>query len=162
MAKSEGRSEKRVVAGALLIMVGIALFVLQFVEGFGQAVTFIALGGAFLLGYAYRPAYGLLIPACILLGLGIGSVGENLAAPLRNFSDFGLGIGFAAIYVIDRFQHGKSHWWPLIPGIILIINGLTSSSVAFGRLVSRGWPMILVIIGVLVLAGVFGKSRQRE
>ena len=56
----------------------------------------------------------------------------------------------------------KSHWWPLIPGIVLILTGIASASKDFQRLLEVGWPLILVFVGLLILAGAFGLTGRKE
>ena len=149
------RSQRQVATGAILILIGVGLFALQFLEGFGEAVVFFLIGGVFVAAYLYFRNYGLLIPGGILLGLGLGSIGESSVLAFGDFGAIGLGIGFVAIYVIALAYQGRSHWWPLIPGLILIVTGLASGT-SFERLLSVGWPLILVLVGLLLLAGAFG------
>ena len=46
--------------------------------------------------------------------------------------------------------------------LILILLGLGQWHRAWTFLVSDGWPLIIVIIGVLVLLGAFGRKRKKE
>ncbi len=155
------RNRRSLVSGAILILLGIVLLALQFVEGFGEAVVFFLIGGLFVTGYLYTRAYGLLIPGGILLGLGLGSIGEASALSFGDLGSVGLGIGFVSIYVIALIYQGGSHWWPLIPGVALILTGLASGNRSFERLLSVGWPLILVFIGLAILAGAFGLTGRR-
>jgi hypothetical protein len=60
MESSMGEQRQgRLFAGAILVLLGLGLFALQFVEGLGDAVIFFLIGGAFVAGYLYRRAYGL-------------------------------------------------------------------------------------------------------
>ena len=67
----------------------------------------------------------------------------------------GLGLGFIAIFVIATLYQGRSHWWPLIPGGILLVSGLAEGSQAFRDLLAVGWPVVLILIGLIFLAGAF-------
>jgi len=156
------KSQNRIVAGAILILLGVGFFALQFMEGFGEAVIFFLIGGAFMVGYLFRRAYGLLIPGGILLGLGLGSVGETTFQSFGDIKGIGLGVGFVSIYLIHLIYVGKSHWWPLIPGGVLIVAGFASASRNFERLLSVGWPLILILVGLLVLAGAFGITGRKK
>jgi hypothetical protein len=149
-------TRRRVIVGSILILLGIAWFALQFTQGFGDAAILFLIGGAFVAGYFYRRAYGLLIPGCILLGIGLGSVGESSLFGVSDFSQIGLGVGFIAIYVIDRVYRGSTPWWPLIPGGILIVTGVATLSEDLGRIIEVGWPLILVLAGLLLIGGAFG------
>jgi len=158
---SEG-NQRQIATGAILILIGVGLLALQFLEGFGEAVLFFVIGGGFVAAYLYFRNYGLLIPGGILMGLGLGSIGKSSVLAFGDFDAIGLGIGFVAIYVIALVYEGSSHWWPLIPGLILIVTGLVSGT-SFERLLSVGWPLILVLLGLLLLAGAFGLvGRRRE
>lgn len=156
------KRESSVITGAILILLGVGFFALQFTEGFGNAVIFFLIGGVFVVGYLFRRAYGLLIPGGILLGLGLGSVGESMFQSFGDIEGIGLGVGFVSIYVIHLIYAGKSHWWPLIPGFILIVTGFASASKDFEHLLSVGWPLILIFVGLLILAGAFGITGRKK
>ena len=158
----DDKRQSSIVIGAILILLGVGFFALQFMEGFGEAVIFFLIGGAFMVGYLFRRAYGLLIPGGILLGLGLGSVGESTFQSFGDIKGIGLGVGFVSIYVIQLIYVGKSHWWPLIPGGILIVTGFASASKDFERLLSVGWPLILIFVGLLILAGAFGITGRKK
>jgi hypothetical protein len=152
----------RIFFGAVLIIVGIGLLALQYVEGFGDAMILFLIGVLLVAGYFHRRSYGLLIPGCLLLGIGLGKVGESSLLAFGGFEQLGLGMGFVAIYVIDLVYTSSSSWWPLIPGLILIVVGLSEGSEDFRRLVSVGWPIILVFFGLLLLAGAFGFTGRKK
>ncbi len=156
------KRQGRLFAGAVLVLLGLGLFAVQFVEGFGESLVLFLIGGAFVAGYFYRRAYGLLIPGCILLGIGLGSLGEGTVFGLGDLSAIGLGLGFIAIFVIALVYQGSTHWWPLIPGGILVVTGLASGNEALERLLEVGWPLILVFVGLLLLAGAFGLFGRRS
>ena len=76
------------------------------------------------------------------------------------FSHNGLGIGFILVHLVALLYQRRSHCWPLIPGTVPILLGLRSRGRVWRFLVSDGWPLILVIIGVLLLLGAVGKKRK--
>jgi hypothetical protein len=156
------KSRGRIVLGSILIILGVGLIVLQLFEGFSDAVILFLIGGAFVAWYLYSRSYGLLIPGGILLGLGLGKVGESALTSFGGMEQLGLGVGFVSIYVIDLVYRGSSNWWPLIPGGILIIIGLSKGSETFERLFSVGWPLIIVFVGLLLLAGAFGLFGRKK
>jgi hypothetical protein len=158
----DDKSRSRVVLGAILIILGAGLFALQFFEGFSEAFYLFLIGGAFTAWYLYSKSYGLLIPGCVLLGLGLGTVGEEALLSFKGLEEIGLGVGFVALWVIPLIYEGKSIWWPLIPGVILISVGLSEGSAAFERLFEVGWPLIIVFIGLLLLAGSFGLFGRKK
>jgi hypothetical protein len=152
----------RVSVGAVLIVIGLMLLASQFIKGFADRAWPVVIGGAFVAGYFYRKAYGLLIPGCILLGIGAGNLATG---SIRNFGDFdsiALGLGFIAIFVIAALYEGRTHWWPLIPGGILVIQGLQAGSQAVRDLVAVGWPVILILVGLILLAGAFRATGRRR
>ena len=114
------------------------------------------IGGLFMAAYLYQGAYGLLIPGCLLLGLGLGAIGKRVMPGAVDFDALGLGVGFVGIYVIALASAGRSHWWPFIPGLALMIAGLASGHTGFERLLAQGWPLILVLLGLVLLVKTVG------
>jgi hypothetical protein len=155
----EGR-RRREAMGIVLVALGIALFVMQFVDGPKESVILLAIGGAFLVAYVSQRSYGMLVPGCILIGLGLGRIVEWTSSGYEDYSKIGLGVGFVGIYALERFFSARSHWWPLIPGLILIVSGIAEGHRFYNRVVERGWPLILVVLGVLFLTGTFKSSRK--
>jgi hypothetical protein len=162
ITKMDEKRQSSLVAGSILILLGVGFFALRFMEGYGEAMIFFLIGGAFMAGYLFRRSYGLLIPGGILLGLGLGSIGESVFQSFGDISQIGLGVGFVSIYVIHLIYVGKSHWWPLIPGGILIVTGLASASKDFERILSVGWPLMLIFAGLIILAGAFGLTGRKK
>jgi hypothetical protein len=161
MSENKPDRDPRKVAGAVLIVIGALLLILQYATGVAYSIMFLIGGSAFLIAYFGKRTYGFLIPGCIMLGIGVGRLGEEASLPVDDASAIGLGIGFVAIYGIDRLFNRKSHWWPLIPGLILFVNGI-GSDFDFGRLISRGWPVILIIVGLLFLGGKIGSDSRKD
>jgi len=141
--------------GAALIVIGIVALGLQYFEGPGRAVILLLAGGSFVAAYFYSDIYGLLIPGGILSGLGIGSLAEWQDVAVRDPNAVGLGIGFVAIYVVERVYRRRAHWWPLIPGVILVGSGVGARFGDVGHILWRWAPAILVLLGVvLVVRGI--------
>lgn len=157
-------NRSRLVPGLILIALGLAFLLMQYFE-FGPGLILLLIGLLFLVGYVLSRGYGFLIPGCILAGLGIGLIFGR--APLREDAMvlLGLGMGFIAIFVLQLIAVGKSHWWPLIPGGLLVLAGVGESVPQAQLLIERGWPLILILIGLFILAGQFwtgfaGRGRQ--
>ncbi len=149
----EDRRRRRLVTGLMLIVLGLGLYLLQLTDG-PREILFFAIGGAFLAWYFYTRSFGLLIPGCILTGIGVGRVLPSFNGNLDfgGYSPMGLGIGFIAIYVIALVYERKSHWWALIPGGALILSALNAFDSVRNH-VTTGWPLIIVFIGLMILLG---------
>lgn len=148
------RKTSQINAGLILIAVGLGLFFIDRVEGIGPEAVMLVIGVAFLIAYFVRKNYGLLVPGCILLGIGIGNVGRESFLGFGESSLLGLGFGFIAIYVIARLYEGKTQWWPLIPGGVMLIMAIPSGHELVEYLWGH-WQLLLVLIGVLILVGAF-------
>lgn len=147
----------QVVAGLVLIAAGLVFWLLRATEGFAQSAGFLVVGTAFLAAYFARRAYGLLIPGCILAGFGVGLLAGDHHGMFDQPILLGLGGGFIAIWLVAKLYQGRSHWWPLIPGVILILVGLRNGERVL-RAVIDNWPLVLVAIGVIVLLGALRPS----
>jgi len=143
---------RQVIPGLILIALGIAFLIMQYFE-FGPGLFLTLLGLVFLIPYAFTRSYGLLIPGCILCGIGIGLAFERAAMRPDVTVSIGLGLGFIAIFVVQLIVAGASHWWPLIPGAILLIIGLAETMPQAQQVLERGWPVVLIVIGLAILAG---------
>ncbi len=155
-------TRSRIITGVMLIALGLSLYGLQYFEKTGQAVLLSSIGGLFIAGYFYTRRYSLLVIGGILFGLGVGSLGERRFLIYGDFTEFSLGLAFVAIYLIALVYQRRAHWWPLIPGAVLILLGLRSLRKVRKFLFSEGWPFILVIIGVLILLGALGRPRKKD
>ncbi len=151
----------RIVSGITLIGIGLLLFWLTRVEDIADSVLFFVIGSLFLGAYLYSKNYGLLIPGCLLLGLGAGTLLENMEQ-LDEPWQIGLGAGFVAIFVITLLYERRAHWWPLIPGGVLLLSAFAFGDELMRFLFSGGWPLVLVVIGVVILLGAFTKRGSRD
>jgi hypothetical protein len=143
-----------ILPGLILIGLGVLFLVGRSVY-LGGWIWLVGLGAVFIIAYLSSRSYGLLIPGCILVGLGLGdALGQ---------SSLGLGLGFVAIFVVDTLVKGRaSHWWPLIPGVIIAGDALANTRIgALGTLRSittDWWPLLLIGLGLLIL---FQRSNRR-
>ena len=144
-------SRSQIAAGAALVLIGVVALALQYFEGPGRAVVLLLAGGSFIATYFYSDIYGLLIPGGILSGLGLGILGEWWDISVRDPNAVGLGIGFVAIYIIERVYRHRAHWWPLIPGVVLIGSGLGARFGDVGHILWRWAPVILVVLGIVIV-----------
>ena len=155
------QSRSNIAIGVLLIVLGLILFGGQLLPGVFGSVTLLVIGIAFVAAYFYTRAYGLLIPGGILVGLGVGDLLSSLSGlvPLLkvDLGAAGLGLGFVLIYLIDRAVRGKTHWWPLVPGGILLVIGLLQGLWDLQRIVL---PLAIVGVGLWLLASAMGWTRR--
>lgn len=151
---------RRIAAGSILVVVGIGLLGLQVADGVGESMWLLVIGTLFIVGYLFRGAYGLLVAGSIVAGIGVGQVGEEAFGRVDEVTTISLGVGFAAIYVVDRLYSGSSHWWPLIPGGILLVTGLASVGEPLSGLLEVVWPILMMIIGLALLFGSTEKRRR--
>ena len=157
----DARRQSRVAAGFTLLVVGIFLLFLRRLEGYGESVTFGALGAAFLGVYLWRKRYGLLIPAGVLLGLAVGSALDEGYAGETRWNVVGLAAGFFLIYAIDLAYRRKNRWWPAIPGTLLLLVAFPWGKDLLELLLDH-WPLILVLIGGILLLTAFVGVRDGE
>ena len=140
-----------IASGAALVVIGLVALALQYVEGPARAIILVLAGGSFIATYLYSDIYGLLIPGGILAGLGLGSLAEWQGLAVPDPHAIGLGVGFVAIYVIERLFRHRAHWWPLIPGGILMLSGVGAHFGDVGHILWRWAPAVLVILGVVLV-----------
>ena len=151
----------RLIPGLILILLGIAFLLMQYFE-FGPGLFLTLLGLIFLIPYALTRSYGLLIPGCILSGIGVGLMFDRLPLNTAVTVPIGLGLGFIAIFAVQLVVARESHWWPLIPGGLLVLVGIADGIPQSQTLVEKGWPLILVFIGLLILAGQFWSTDAKR
>lgn len=143
-------------AGLILVAIGLALLANQLFDLNGTVVLG-ALAAVFVVMLVVTREYGFLIPAAILTGLTAGVGAVTLGQASGGAVLLGLGGAFFVVYVAGTLAFDRPHWWPLVPGGILTTLG---AALVFGgpdgvQAVGRLWPVILVVIGVLLLAGTF-------
>lgn len=146
------QKRQQLYSGTALIVLGLTLYFLRSFDGLGRSAIFLLVGGAFLAAYFYRREFGLLVPACLTSGLGVGMLGEGAFLDGYNSKLVGLGLGFVAITLIALLYQRRFHAWPLIPGVVLFLLGVPD---AFDYALTN-WPLILVALGVLILVRAIG------
>jgi hypothetical protein len=150
---------QRLIAGFALVVLGLGLYWLHVTRGIREAAVFFVVGGAFLAAYLARRNFGFLVPAGILLGMGAGLIGRGTIFDFGKAQLLGLGCGFVSIYLIALLYERRNVWWPLFPGGALILLGFPQAENVF-IFFYRNWPLLLVIAGVLVMLGAFGRPSR--
>lgn len=146
------------IAGLVLIGVGVLLMAGRWLPDIGEFVVLV-IGLGLLALFAVTRAYGVLVPAGIVTGVGLGMV---LEARLEGAAGSGLfllslGGGFLAIWLLGLLLRlPQNHWWPLVPGGIIALVGAIELLGQQGRdLLAFGWPLVLVALGVALVARAF-------
>jgi hypothetical protein len=156
------KDKGKIFSGIVLILLGLSISGINVFSGFSHNSILLLLGGLFIAWYFYNNSYGLLIPGCILAGIGLSSIGSHYFWHSPHNSQLGIGLGFVAVYVIDRLHHGKSHWWPLIPGGIMVLSALSQGAFGMRNIFHVGWPLILIILGLWIVGKSTGIIHKKE
>jgi hypothetical protein len=161
-ALKQRRDTAAVTFGAVLVVVGAVLLGGRFndVVAAGGPALWIGLG--FLTWWAFSGNYGLLVPAGVLTGLGVGLMLDHVGF-YGNPVALGLGVGFLAIYALDALRRQRSSsWWPLVPGAVLVIVGLLQNTSGWASLGDLGWPLVLIVIGIIIIGGALARRAPRQ
>ncbi len=156
------RDNSALTFGAVLVTVGAVLLAGRLNHVVAAGGPALWLGAGFLVWWIFSGNYGLLVPAGVLGGLGAGlMLGET--GFYGNAVALGLGAGFLAIYLLDLLrQRHRSNWWPLVPGAVLVAVGLVQNTTGWGSLGDLGWPLFLIVAGVIVVGvALAGRGRRR-
>ncbi len=157
-----GRLQRRriggdVVGGLILVAIGAFLLAGQFVPSADRYVP-LAVGLVLLVLFLLVGTYGLLIPACIVTGIGVGLAlaGDQSGEASGAIIPFFLGCGFLAIWAVGLvLRLPENHWWPLIPGGILTTTGAALATEIRGEplvdLIALILPIPLIAGGVLLI-----------
>ena len=164
-AGNEGRAiDNRLVAGIALVALGALFLIAQLTNSsFVGTLILPALALVFLVWGITTHKAGLMIPAGIFIGLGLGTwIVMNKWVPQGDNGQLEGGVfllafalGWASITLLTYLFTNEIHWWPLIPAAILGLIGalLVLGDPALNALVWLGyiWPIALIAIGVYLL-----------
>ncbi len=148
--------------GFVLIGIGFWILLAQFTDSalLGQLVLPL-LGAGFIAWALSGHRFGLLIPGCILLSIGIATM--LLAGPLQEFSGNAQGgvfflvfaAGWGLITLLSPLVDNKVQRWPLIPAVIMAGFGtLLVIGTAAEPLLSAlnyVWPVGLIVLGIYLM-----------
>lgn len=155
------------IGGAVLIFIGAVLLIGREVQDLGRYIPLII--GVGLLGlFLVTRAYGALVPGGIVTGVGAGIVLDDQPGAPAGVFLVALGLGFVSIWLIGLlFRLRENHWWPIIPGGILLLVGGAEYAGTQGRqaleLFELLWPVLLIAIGLLVVIRAFlGRDRTAD
>jgi hypothetical protein len=147
-----GRGDVGLIVGAVLVTVGALLLAGRFSPAVAAGGAPLIIGAGCLVWWVFDGNYALLLPAGVLAGIGVGLMLE-WAGFYGNPVALGLGAGFLAIYALDAMRcRGRTAWWPLAPGTALVVVGLLENTSGWTAIGSPGWPLFLIIIGLIIVA----------
>lgn len=135
--------KKNLYLGIFLVIIGIFMLLSNYLKIDSRNYFLLIMGIVFIIAYLFRKNYGFLIPGCILLGIALGTI--------FGAETIGIGVGFAAIYVIHKLYARISHWWPLIPAVIFLGISLQEQELIGQISAAVFWGIVLIIVGLLIL-----------
>jgi hypothetical protein len=153
-----------IVAGFVLLLIGGAALVSQLWPEFDQYIP-LMIGLGLLAVFVFTRAYLALVFGSILSGLGVGLLVAQTAADGSAEGAgvvLGLGIGFISIWVVSGLLSLREHhFWPLLPGGILLAVGLgLTFDLLEGDLSRYFIPALIALFGlVIMVVGWFRISR---
>ena len=161
------RSQSRtaLIIGFVLVLIGGGALVSELLPDFDRYVPLV-IGLGLLAVFVMTRSYVALVFAGILTGIGAGLLVADLWPGTKEDGPgavLGLAFGFLGIWAVSWLYRLKEHhFWPLIPGGILLLVGTGLVLDLFDEDASR-WvvPAIVVALGVLVMvAGFLRMSRE--
>jgi hypothetical protein len=154
------------IIGLILILIGLINFASR--QGWISGEYFlVGLGAIFLIAYFIRRRpMGFLVPACILILLGIYANLQNSSLLFMNGRMEGptffffMAIAFYLIFFIHNISNGsldRKTVWPAIVGTALTAFGIFVYAVEYWDItelligINRFWPLILVLMGLYLI-----------
>ena len=159
------QSRTALIVGFVLVLIGGGALVSELLPDFDRYVP-LAIGLGLLAVFFVTRSYIALIFGALLTGVGAGLLVSDMLPGIKDDGPgavLGLAGGFLGIWLVSWLTKVKEHhFWPLIPGGILLLVGIGLVLDLFENDLSR-WvvPAIVVGIGVLVMvAGYLRMSRE--
>jgi hypothetical protein len=148
-----GGTRDLMLVGLVIAVIGTAALISQLMPEFDRYVP-LFIGAVLFAVFLVSRSYPALVGAGIVGGLGIGLVVAQMF-PGNGLADgagatLGLGLGFISVWLISTLLSLKErHWWPLIPGLILSIVGVSLAFDAVSKPLIA--PIALLLLGVLIM-----------
>ncbi len=159
------RNMWRVVAGLLLIALGVVLTLAQLNlldlsgEWVGPVVMLVGAAVFLSIWSGNRKEWWPLIPGLVLAAWSAAGILDLLGVgePVTGL----VGIwGTALPFLLIFLQNRKSNWWALIPGGIVLLVGTAG---VLGSVLGEEWVDVLVLVGIaLAFLGVFVANRRSK
>ena len=151
------------VAGGIMIVVGLVLLAAQLVPGLRLGLDLqwpmavIAVGLVFLLFAVLARTPGLAVPGCVIGGIGLLLSWQNSTGHWESWAyAWTLIAGFAGVGVIlQGLLSGKPRlamggvWSVLISALLF---GIFASFLGGPQILGRYWPVLLIVLGLLMFA----------
>lgn len=155
------RQSRKWMGGVALIVVG-GLLLLATLTNFGLLGEWLlpVLGVIFLAWGIMASRPGPIIPGGILTGLGVGIILAQEIFHVSGLDEGGLitlslGVGFLLILPLCAFFTPKWHWWPTVPGSVLVVVGIAllvgNDALQVLNVLGKIWPVGLILAGVILL-----------
>ena len=146
-------------AGIALVVIGLYVLLRRELHVRGPGPLLLLIGTALLLVSAMRGFRGPVVPAGVLLGLGLGFVLRDPLSPwMPGWATLLLGLGAGLLGAAALQRSAGDRRGPLLPAIVLIAIALAAGfaqNFAFPELLAeqlwRLWPWALVIGGVILV-----------
>lgn len=147
--------------GVALILAGVLMVLVTFTEIEWLGLLLLPLLGVmFLVWGIVAGRVCPIIPGGILTGLGTGLWLSQQVFPGDNQLEGGmitlcLGLGFLLIVPLPAYFTQESHWWPSIPGSILVLVGIAlfigGNAPEVLSFLGKIWLVALIINGLVLL-----------
>jgi len=161
--REQRRRRWQLAGGLALVLCGLGLFFLLESSVSGWGLLFLVPGALLLVAcVAWRPYYALLLPGCALAGLGAGMIVDRALDSAMWLSWVGLGVGLLAAYAVRALQRQHPYWLPLAAGIAFIVAGALAGLDHPWQVVWHGWPLLIVVLGIAIVARVLVRGRRRS
>jgi len=145
------RGRNNIIALAL-IAIGALMFLGRFLPNQGEitgGLVLLTISSGFLFFAFARRLYPLLIPGCILAGLGLGVPLAGLTSGVSVV--WGLALGFLSILLIGRSLFNVRSPWPLFPAVPLFCVGVIIAIATLPTFLAGSvmWlPLLLIVAGL--------------
>jgi hypothetical protein len=152
---------KRRIVGAVLLTIAILAIVHRYVPFEVDHLILPLIGSGFVIWAIVGRVWGLLIPGCIISGVGFG---QWLQRSAQNgvWSGHGQALflycmagGFVLITILSSVVFRRRELWPLWPAFFIAFTGLLRDGVdlsEYFRRVQPFWPFALLVVAVWLLA----------
>jgi hypothetical protein len=161
-SSQSGSTRDVVLVGFVILLIGVAALISELLPDADRYLPlFVGLGLLFV--FAISRSYLALIGGAVLTGLGTGllvagffssDAADGVGALL------GLGAGFVSVWLVSGWLALKEHhWWPLVPGLILLAVGAGTAFDAAA--LPLALPVVLVAVGAALIVVAYLRQGRR-